>query len=270
MSEIAGNATATRDAAADRALLTEAVREAGSIAMRYFGHEPKAWDKHPNDPVSEADLAVNESLKARLLAARPHYGWLSEETEDDGRRLKTRHVWIVDPIDGTRAFLQNKPEFAVSVALVEAGTPVLGAVYNPATEEFFDAVAGHGAALNGEAIFASKRASFAGGRFLASPRTIARYHWREMAPDAEFAEVFSIAYRLAKVAAGMADAAISLAAKNDWDIAAADLIVREAGGLCTTKEGTGFRYNRETPRHPSVIATAPSLYRPILDMLRTV
>jgi myo-inositol-1(or 4)-monophosphatase len=268
MSEITGNAMAPRDVAADRTLLTEAVREAGAIALRYFGNEPRAWDKHPNDPVSEADLAVNQGLKARLLAARPHYGWLSEETEDDGERLKTRHVWIVDPIDGTRAFLQNKPEFAVSVALVEDGKPVLGAVYNPATEEFFDAVSGQGAALNGKAIFASKRKDFAGGRFLASPRTIARYRWREMAPNAEFAEVFSIAYRLAKVAAGMADAAISLAAKNDWDIAAADLVVREAGGLCTTKEGTGFLYNREIPRHPSVIATAPALHRQILDMLR--
>ncbi len=256
------------DADADRALLAEAVREAGAIAMRYFGNRPKAWDKHPNDPVSEADLAVNDSLKARLLAARPDYGWLSEENEDDGTRLKTRRVWIVDPIDGTRAFLQAKPEFAVSVALVEAGAPLLGAVYNPATEEFFDAVAGRGAALNGAAIFASERKSFAGGRFLASPRTITRYGWREMAPGAEFAEVFSIAYRLARVAAGMADAAISLAAKNDWDIAAADLIVREAGGLCTTEDGGGFRFNGATPRHPSVVASGPRLHGKILDMLR--
>src|ERR1700687_2946560 len=132
----------------DQALLMAAVREAGAIAMRHFGTPVNTWEKAGGTPVSDADIAVNQHLQRRLGGARPDYGWLSEETEDDETRLTHRKVWVVDPIDGTRAFLQGVPHFCHAVALVEDGRPVLAALFNPAVDEFYEAIAGQGARLN--------------------------------------------------------------------------------------------------------------------------
>jgi myo-inositol-1(or 4)-monophosphatase len=138
---------------ADFALLKETVRDAGALAMRFYMTDHKQWSKaHDNTPVTEADIAVNDLLHARLGGARPDYGWLSEETEDDSSRLTQPLVWVVDPIDGTRAFAKGHPHFAISVALVEDGRPVLGVIFNPATDEFFEARFGGGAFLNGKPI----------------------------------------------------------------------------------------------------------------------
>src|SRR3989338_1294718 len=133
--------------------MKEAVREAGAIAMRFYQTDHKQWSKaHDNTPVTEADIEVNELLHARLAVARPDYGWLSEETEDDSSRLTQPRVWVVDPIDGTRAFAKGRPHFVISVALVENGRPVLAVLFNPAMDEFFEAEAGKGARLNGRPI----------------------------------------------------------------------------------------------------------------------
>ncbi len=255
------------DLARDHRAIVEAVREAGAVASRYFGRNPKQWDKRPGDPVSEADVAVNVCLRQRLRDARPGYAWLSEESDDDPARLGGPPVWVVDPIDGTKSFLRGSPDYAVSVALVVDGQPRAAAVFNPAKEEFFDAIEAGGARLNDEPIVATARDAVDGARLLASARELRSGRWPEAFAAAEVSDRGSIAYKLSLVACGRYDGAVSMTAKSDWDIAAADLIVREAGGRATTAAGTAFRYNRASIRHPSVIAAGASLHSVLLDLL---
>ncbi|MCH8182518.1 MAG: 3'(2'),5'-bisphosphate nucleotidase CysQ [Proteobacteria bacterium] len=251
----------------DHELLRSAVREAGALALSYFGRDIKKWEKKPDDPVSEADLAVDALLKDRLCGARPGYGWLSEESEDDPARLSAALVWIVDPIDGTRAFLQGKPEFTVCVALVADGAPILGVVFNPATDDFFEAVRGGGARHNGAPITVTSQDAIAGAKLLSSRRTFQKRDWTDAVEHAEFTFLGSMAFRLALVAAGRYDATITLAPKSDWDIAAGDLIITEAGGVITQADGSNLRYNRPSVRHPDVIAAGPALHRRLVEGL---
>ena len=251
----------------DRELLDVAVRAAGQVALRYFRTTLKSWDKNPGDPVSEADLAVNTELQDRLMGARPDYGWLSEENPDDAARLSRPRVWIVDPIDGTRSFIEGKDEFCVSVALVEHGQPVLAALFNPATEEYFSATLGAGAKLNGAPIRANADATLAEARILGGKKTFTQEGWLAQAPRATFGWRNSIAYRLALVAADRYDAVISLGGKNEWDIAAADLVLREAGAVMTTAQGEPFGYNRPSPCHGGdLLAAPPALHADLLRL----
>ncbi|MBX3446272.1 MAG: 3'(2'),5'-bisphosphate nucleotidase CysQ [Parvibaculaceae bacterium] len=252
----------TRDA--DFALMKEAVREAGAVAMRFFLTDHRQWSKaHDNTPVTEADIEVNELLHERLGKARPSYGWLSEETEDDSSRLTQEQVWVVDPIDGTRAFAKGKPHFVISVALVEEGRPVLGVLFNPATDEFFEARVGRGAFLNGDPIHVSGAGSIEGCRMAAFAPMFKHPAWPEAWPEMDILERNSVAYRIALVASGAADAALALNGKSDWDLAAADIILHEAGGRMTTHDGATFYYNRHSTRHPSLLAAGPALYEAI-------
>jgi myo-inositol-1(or 4)-monophosphatase len=250
----------TQSRADDRELLFSAVREGGAVALGYFQTKLKTWMKAGDSIVTEADIAVNDLLQKRLAGARPDYGWLSEETEDDADRLTRSRVWVVDPIDGTRAFAKGKPHFVLSVALVEDGRPVLGALFNPATDEFFEAEAGSGARLNGKPIHVSDRAEIAGARMAAHGPMFRHPAWPQAWPEMEIIERNSVAYRIALVACGAADAALALNTKNDWDLAAADLIVIEAGGRMTSHDGKTLVYNRELPRHRSLLAAGPRLY----------
>ena len=249
----------------DFALLKEAVRDAGALAMRYFGTDLKKWSKDADDtPVTEADIAVNDLLRARLMDARPGYGWLSEETEDDPARLARPLTWVVDPIDGTRAFARGKTDFAISVALVADGRPALAVLFNPATGEFFEAAAGGGARLNGAPIRVSDCTVIEGCRIAAFAPMFKHPGWAragiEPWPEMEILERNSVAYRIALVACGAADAALALNGKSDWDLAAADLIVHEAQGRMTTHDGKPFIYNRESTRHRSLLVAGPALY----------
>lgn len=252
---------------ADHALMAAAVREAGALALSYFRNGVKSWNKKPNDPVSEADLAVDRLLRETLEAARPGYGWLSEESGQSARAGGKR--WVVDPIDGTRAFIDGKPEFTICVALVDADRPVAAAIFNPASDEFFEATAGHGAKLNGKPIHASGHADLSEARFLASRRTFERHGWLARTAKADFAYRNSIAYRMALVAAGRFDAAISLTEKSDWDVVAADLLVQEAGGRVATADGAPLVYDSPNHRHPSVIATGAYVFDDLVDLLKT-
>jgi myo-inositol-1(or 4)-monophosphatase len=252
----------------DRPMLLEAVREAGALALKYFRDGVKSWNKNPNDPVSEADIAIDKLLRARLIDTRPGYGWLSEESEFSAA-VGDAATWVVDPIDGTRAFIAGKPEFAVSVALMSENSPVLAAIYNPATDEFFEAALGAGAFLNGKPIRASGHATLAEARLLASRRTFDRHGWLARVGRAEFEHRNSIAYRMALVADGRFDAAISLSEKSDWDIAAADLLVKEAGGRVGTADGKALIYSAPRHRHPTVIAAGPWLHDELVDLLKT-
>lgn len=248
----------------DDALLFDAVRDAGALALRYFGTALKTELKSDGSDVSEADIAVNDLLYDRLMGARPEYGWLSEETADNKERLNRERVWIVDPIDGTHAFLRERPEWAVSVALVEAGRPIVSAVYNPAAEAYYKAKSGQGATLSGNPIHVADRTTLKGSKFAVNAQILKRNIWPHPWPKVETFWINSVAYRMALVAAGDIDAMISMSGKNEWDIAAADLLVQEAGGQVTTRQGLRFVYNCASPYKDSVVVAGPKLHALLL------
>ncbi len=248
---------------ADLALIEEAAREAGDIARRYFRRDPQVWQKDNDSPVSEADYAVDRFLAERLVGARPEYGWLSEETTDDPARLQRQTVFIVDPIDGTRAFVEGKEDWTVSIAIVSDKRPVAAALYAPIHEEMFLACAGSGTRMNGSAVHAAATDSAEHAR-LAGP-------WPLLKPVAARHPGFvnagfipSLAYRFAQVGDGRLDAALARKNAHDWDIAAADLLIAEAGGKLTDASGATILYNTPEIRHPPLLAAAPDLH----DMLR--
>lgn len=222
----------------------------------------RKWEKSPDNFVCEVDLDVDAMLRERLSALLPDAGWLSEETADDLVRLSHERVWVVDPIDGTRDYIRDRPGWAVSVALVEHGQPVIGVLAAPARGELWLAAAGGGATRNGVAIGASDRMSLAGARVPADdlPRV-----------DRDLTMVHkpnSIALRMAMVAAGEADLLATFRWGNDWDIAAATLIAREAGATVTDALAKKLRFN--TPRGESfgILATAPGIHAAAVERLR--
>ncbi len=257
------------DLVADHALLVAATREAGERALADFGAPVKQWDKWPGQPVSSTDLAVNELLKSRLLGARPDYAWLSEEDADERSeaRAGARRVWVVDPIDGTRAFLKGRREFAVSVALVENGVPVAGAVFNPATGEMFEALAPGPARRNGVVVAASKARALAGARLGVSRTEMRRADWTKALPEMIAEPISSVAYKLALVASGRFDATVTLWTKNEWDAAAGDLLVRAAGGRITDAASAAIAYDRPNPRIRAIVAAGANLHGPLLARL---
>lgn len=251
--------------------MRSAAREAGAIALDWFraGEKTQArieW-KGGTSPVSEADFAVDNFLRERLGALLPQAGWLSEETADSDDRMGRSRVFIVDPIDGTRAFISGDPRWAVSVALVENGRPILAVLHLPAAQLTFEAAAGGGARLNGQPIAASGRTSLSGARIAGPPRLMDNMA-RAGLNFAREPKIPSLAYRLARVGAGELDAGIASTDAWDWDIAAADLIVREAGGLLTDLDEREPSYNRPNPRHGVLGAAPASLHGALIAALR--
>ncbi|GAA0559824.1 3'(2'),5'-bisphosphate nucleotidase CysQ [Rhizomicrobium electricum] len=251
----------------DLELVAKAVREAGAIAREIYAGHCKTWAKSDGSPVTEADLAVNKYLTEHLRGARPDYAWLSEESEDDRSRFSAKRIFVVDPIDGTLAFVKRRPHFTVSVAIVEDGQPVTACVYNPITDECFTAAAGEGAFLNGDRIHVTAKDTLDGCNILASRKTLSDPRWNAPWPEMHVDNPNSIAYRVALVAAGKFDAGLTLAALHDWDLAAADLVVREAGGILTSIEGELPLYNRENAIQPSAMAAGPKLHAVLLSRL---
>ncbi len=258
------------DLAADFDLLKDAVSEAGEIAEHYFGRKVDIWEKKPGHPVSEADLAVNDHLIVRLRDARPEYAWLSEEDPDSVVRLDAARLWIVDPIDGTRAFLKGRKEYSVTVALIEGSRPVLGVVYSPSTDEFYAAAVGAGASLNGRRVQATASQTMTGAHLLVSRSEMQKRRWNTVFDDCTVTAISSVAYKMARVAAGQADAVLSLWPKSDWDLAAGDLLIREAGGRVATPDGAELVYNRERPRHPGIIAGGTLLFDRLRARIETL
>ena len=259
---------------ADLALIEEAVRDAGTIARKFYRGSYRKWDKGQGQPVTECDLAIDEFLSQRLRGARRDYGWLSEETEDDPQRLKADIVFVVDPIDGTVAFLKNRPHFTICAATVRNGRPVTGAVYNPITGECFTARSGGGARLNGKPIRVSACSALEGCRML-GPKTTFEHPTASIASSPPWPPMHvetrnSVAYRLALVACGGFDATVALSAKHDWDLAAGDLIVHEAGGRVSTHTGALLRYNGVLPVQSSVIAAGPALHAQLITRVHNL
>ena len=249
----------------DLELILAAAREAGALALSAREGGLKIWSKDGGSPVTDADLAVDTLLKKTLGAARPDYGWLSEETADAPARLETPRQFVVDPIDGTVAFMKGKPWFAVSIAVVENGRPVAGVVHAPALDETYVATLGGGATLNGTAISPSDTEDLEDAAMLGDAKMFVHPAWVEPWPPMRVESRNSIAYRLCLVAAGAFDAAVALSPKNEWDLAAADLICAEAGAVLTDHKGRGFTYNRANPLLPSVVCANRALHPLILS-----
>jgi myo-inositol-1(or 4)-monophosphatase len=249
----------------DLALLRAGALAVGPLLRASFGVAVRTWSKGAAGPVTEIDLAVDAQLKELLTNARPDYGWLSEESPDDPARLACKRVFILDPLDGTAAFLKKRPEFCVALAVVENGVPVAGVVYAPITEEVFAAAAGDGATLNGQAISVSDAATVEGCAIFGPKDLFAHPNWNPPWPTMTITSRAALAYRLAGVGAAQADATISLGYKHEWDIAAGALIVAEAGGRITDPFGAPLAFNQPDARVPGVVAAGPALHPLLIE-----
>ncbi len=248
----------------DSQRLESIVSEAGRIAHGLWpgaGNALQSWEKKPGDPVCEADIAVDAFLKRELGALLPAAGWLSEETADDPARLAKDLIWLVDPVDGTRDFIRGRSGWAVSVALISDGRPLIGMLCAPARGETWQAVAGQGARRNGAPLTASNRSAFSGSRVPAHALP---------ATDADLLAVDqpnSIALRIAMVAADEADLVATLRWGFEWDIAAAGMIAREAGARVTDAYGQKLAYNKRDPRAYGVLVSSPAIHDAAVERL---
>ena len=248
---------------ADLDLLERATSAAADLVMGYFQRDPKSWKKNDVSPVSEADLASDALLNELLMGARPDYGWLSEETEDSQHRLSCQNVWVVDPIDGTNAFLQGKSDFTVCAGLVRDGQAVAGVVVNPVNKQVFKALRGEGAWLNDMLLAVPTGTGLEEARYLGRRNVAKPERWQGDPPKNKPGYIGSLAYQLCVVAMGRWDAAISVSGLHEWDIAAAGLILSEAGGVVTDQRGEPLRYNEALPLIDGMIAAGPALHEEI-------
>jgi len=251
----------------DLDLLLSAALEAGEIACRHWRESPKVWDKGVDGPVSEADYEVDAFLKTRLQTARPDYGWLSEETPDEPGHRAASRVFIVDPIDGTRAFLDGEPTWAHSLAVVEDGQPVAAVVHLPARHKTYAAALGRGATLDGAALRASDRTEVAGSTFLAARAAFETQHWKGPVPQVDRAFRPSLAYRLALVGEGRFDGMLTLRPTWEWDVAAGALIATEAGATVTDRRGRPLVFNNADPRLDGLLAAGRGLHAAVHDRM---
>jgi myo-inositol-1(or 4)-monophosphatase len=249
------------------AQLDAAVRDAGSLALSMFGKPIRQWTKGPSSsPVCEADIAVDALLRERLADADNGFAWLSEETTDDAARLSARYVWVIDPIDGTRAYIAGQPDWAISAALVGNGRPIVACLYAPVLDEFFAARSGIGSSLNGKAIAATKGADLNELR-VAGPQKFLERLSSVVPPFIKLPRGHSLALRLVRVAQGVCDVAFAGGNSHDWDLAAADLLVHEAGGALTPLAGGTIVYNRPVPRHGMLIAAGRARHTALIGRL---
>ena len=252
--------------------IADAARRAGELALRDFrwGGKTSAQvhTKYGGSPVTTADLAVDRYLRERLGAAFPGDGWLSEETADDLSRLEMANLLVVDPIDGTRAFLTGDPRWAVSIAYIHDGRPIAGVIHAPALGQTYEAAIGCGARLDGAPIHASRRPALAGA-LVGGPRSmvgaLAKAAHVELAAAPRMP---SLALRMAQVADGGLDVGLASTSASDWDVAGADVILSEAGALLTDVRGQILHYNRQSMRHGVLLACGADLAPPVIKAAR--
>ena len=249
----------------DLALITDAIQMAGRVASSFIGPSAQAWHKPEGaGPVTEADLAVNTYLETVLRAARPDYGWLSEESEDSPARLSCDTVFIVDPIDGTRSFVDGSRTWAHSVAVAHRGKVTAGAVYLPLRGLLYSAARGTGATLNGEPLVVSDQKNLDKAEVLAAKPMIAPEFWPKGVPKFNRAHRPSLAYRLGLVGQGRFDAMLTFRPTWEWDVAAGALIVEEARGRCTDRTGAALKFNNPNAQVDGLIAAGGALHDTLL------
>ncbi len=243
-----------------------ALEAARAVLNRFTPGAVEAEYKVGHDPVTEADRAVDNILRKTLL--RPGEGWLSEETVDDFTRLDKQRVWVVDPLDGTREFVQGIPEYCVSIAMVENGIPVVGGICNPATDELILGSRETGVTYNSKPSQPSQRKDLHGALVLASRSEVKRGEWKAF-ESAEFnvRPMGSVAYKLGLVAAGRADLTFTLVPKNEWDVAAGAALVESAGGWVLKLDNSPLRCNQKNPLISGLLAGSPYLREPLLELL---
>jgi myo-inositol-1(or 4)-monophosphatase len=253
----------------DLSLLIEAARAAGEIARSFFKRAPKTWDKPgAAGPVTEADIAVNEMLEQKLRGARPGYGWLSEESPDDPARLEAARAFVIDPLDGTRAFIEGDYSWAHSLAVVDNGVVTIAAIYLPMSDRLYSAARGQGAHLDGTRLAVSPAEALDGATVLASRTNFEPWHWAEAeVPQVDRKFRSSLAYRLGLVGEGRYDAMLTLRPTWEWDVAAGALIVEEAGGRVTDRRGATLRFNLASPQVNGVVAAGPLVHGEITRRL---
>ena len=255
--------------ASDAGLLFDVVREAGELGLALSRKtDLQHWTKPDGSHVTEGDLAINALFEQRLRAARPGDGWLSEETPDDHQaRMAQDRLWIIDPIDGTRAFMEGRKEWCVAAALAVTGRPVLAAVYTPRHDEFFIAARGEGATLNGTRLTIPDSASLEGAHIAGNRKALASLAHLGIAPDPSGS--LPLQLRLAHVAAGRIAGAVSIGNRNDWDLAAGELLVSEAGGIVSGNSGEGYIYNRAQPWQQGLVAAGAKRHAALIDALNS-
>jgi len=246
-----------------------AAREAGAVALAiYHQAEVKQWAKGEDNPLTEADLVVDRLLHERLLADHADFGWLSEETLDDQSRLEREWVWVVDPIDGTKEFLQKVPHWTISIGLVQRGVPRLGVVYNPTADLLVAGVVGEGITANGAPVGLSSTSKLAGAHLVGSRSEQKRGEFDDVRDLYRFEAVGSIAYKLALLAIGRCDLYYTLSPKHEWDICGGHALVAAAGGRVTQKDGAPILYNQPKAKYRSVVAANPTLHAKLLERLK--
>ena len=237
-------------------LSTYAVKKASDVILKYYNSSYEVQMKGKGNPVTDADIEADDILKEILIKETPDFGWLSEETRDSKLRLDKKMVWVVDPLDGTKEFVEGIPNFVISIGLVENGIPVLGTIYNPVSEELFTAYKGNGVKLNGEYYRVSDNIQFSEMSMLNSRSETKAGLWKPY--EKYFEEVKpigSIAYKLALVSTSKADMLGSLKPKNEWDICAGHCLINESGGKLLTSQGKEISYNnKDTLITPGLIA----------------
>jgi myo-inositol-1(or 4)-monophosphatase len=246
-----------------------AARTAGEILRGYYRDRGFTVDQKGKDnPVTTADLAADRKLKELLREGFPDYGWLSEETADDGARLRCRRAWIVDPLDGTKEFIKGVPEFVVAIALAVDGVPVMGVSYNPIKDEMFEGIVGVGCHLNGAPVRVTATDALERATILASRSETSRGEWKAYEGKLIVRAVGSVAYKLALVAAGQADATFTDSPKSEWDIAAGTALITAAGGTVTDIHGHEMRFNKPSVKVPGMIGSNGHLHLAIEGLLR--
>ncbi len=252
----------------DATLLFAAVREAGALALKLSKQNVRRWNKPDGSTVTEADLEIDAFLKSHLVIQRPDYAWLSEETPDTQSRLGKRHLWIVDPIDGTNSFVNGTDGWCIGAALIENGRPILAGLYRPAAEEFFWAVKGAGAFCNDQRLIPRDGETLQNAELLGTGRAA-----KCLIPFGVHglnAPQIPLLLRLAYVAAGRADIALSFGNKNDWDLAAGDLLMEEAGAVLTDVDGKKMIYNKPEPWQNGLLAASPNRHKATMRQLENL
>lgn len=242
-----------------------AASAAGVVVMGLFRGKYDIREKSKNNPVTTADLEANRAIRETVLGAFPDDGWLSEEDQDTERRLDRARVWVVDPIDGTKEFIEGVPQFAISIGFVVDGRVRAAVVFNPAKERLYKAASGRGAFLNNKAIHVTDRAQVEGAKLLVS-RSEPQRKFQVFQSRCAISPVGSIAYRLAKVAGGDGDGTLTFRSIYEWDICAGALMVEEAGGKVVDGTGSPLAFNRKEPRHRGVVAANSRLTDGLQDL----